>query len=881
MLDKTQFRYRRSDFGPLDVSLKHLDIEVCFEGETVRARSRLRMEACKDLSRIRLDARNLDILTVSWGPENQPVEYEYNRDSSALTVLLPQTIAEGTSFELTTVTTCVPSDSILEGIYKDATPDGCPQQYISQCQQWGFQRIVPIIDDCRAKCTMVTTIEADARYTHLISNGNISREHNPSGEPVLKPGDPSRKIITYDNPIPMAPYLFLVAVGTWDVLSDEVVYPSGRKIRLEYLVPPGRIDGARLPMEILKTSVLWQGQSQEYEYAHDVYRTICMEKSNFGGMENVGNTTIVTDAALVDEYTTDRRLAYAYGVIVHEFEHNQCGSDVTMVTPFDMWLNEAFTVDVERQFTHTEFDPTVARLEEMGAVRAPIVGPLAIEDAGHEGKIVREAFNDPDELVDGLTYVKAAEVIRMLRLILGPKGFRKAKNAYFNRYTGGNADTDQFFSSFQEESGRDLSQFRKEWLHSIGYPRVTVRHRYDAPARSLEVSISQDRVGDGGAFHFPLTMAAVDSSGVDIACTSSVIEVKDTEQTVVFNDVPKPAFMSFNRDVSFYGTFEDNSSTEDQLVAQVRYDPNLFNRAEAMSRLTDRERVKLILDPSAPIGETWPELYHEILLDHDLPQGLRSHLLSIAEMSLQREYLPFYCERYQARKRLLGEVAGRFMGDLVGAFDEIDTYTRTPNLKDGYHARHLKAVLLRAIVEADTPAAHKLAEDHFHAAWHISDKVSALGCIRECTHPESKKLMSEAFEMWKDHLSAYITYLSLVGTGGDPEAFDLVDEEARRNTFRPDHPSHTRALYVPMTTNNGLLWTDKGIEWVADIVLMLAPINENTAIRLVSCFQLVEKLAEDLRPMVRQALQRILHGVDGTSCPALAGRVRSFLGSGA
>ena len=73
---------------------------------------------------------------------------------------------------------------------------------------------MPIFDDCRAKCTMTTTIEADARYTHLISNGNISRELNPDGMPVKKPGDPGRQIITYENSIPMAPYLFLVCVGT-------------------------------------------------------------------------------------------------------------------------------------------------------------------------------------------------------------------------------------------------------------------------------------------------------------------------------------------------------------------------------------------------------------------------------------------------------------------------------------------------------------------------------------------------------------------------------------------------------------------------------------------------------------------------------------------
>ena len=63
---------------------------------------------------------------------------------------------------------------------------------------------------------MTTTIEADAAYTHLISNGNIDRRSNPDGKPVPKPGDPSRQVITYENPVPMAPYLFLVCVGTWD-----------------------------------------------------------------------------------------------------------------------------------------------------------------------------------------------------------------------------------------------------------------------------------------------------------------------------------------------------------------------------------------------------------------------------------------------------------------------------------------------------------------------------------------------------------------------------------------------------------------------------------------------------------------------------------------
>ena len=56
-----------------------------------------------------------------------------------------QVIKPGQQFILRTVTTSTPNDYELEGMYFDTTPQGCPQQLISQNQQYGYRRMTPTI----------------------------------------------------------------------------------------------------------------------------------------------------------------------------------------------------------------------------------------------------------------------------------------------------------------------------------------------------------------------------------------------------------------------------------------------------------------------------------------------------------------------------------------------------------------------------------------------------------------------------------------------------------------------------------------------------------------------------------------------------------------
>ena len=883
--DKTsarEFKYAREDFGELPVRLEHLTIYINFLGEEVEAANCLQMTAVEGLDRIELDASDLEIKSVEWlkGPEEkkgEPLAFEYTRENNKLAIKLPRRVASGQRFFVRTVTRCVPSEHILEGIYKDTTPQGAPQQYISQCQQWGFQRIMPIFDDCRAKCTMTTTIEADSRYTHLISNGNVDRASNPDGKPVVKPADPARQVITYRNPVPMAPYLFFVCAGTW----DSVPHPSGRTVRLEYLVPPGSTEYARIPMEILKESVLWIEKKQGYEYPFDTYRTICMTKSNFGGMENLGNTTIVTDAALITEHTLDTTLLYAHAVIVHEFEHNQCGSDTTMETPFDVWLNEAYTVDVERQFMAEVFDPSFARLFQVDSIRAPLLGPLAIEDAGHFGRIVRDGFNDPEELIDGVTYVKAAEVIRMLRLIIGEAAFKAGKSLYFERYRGGNANTEEFFACFEEVSGVSLRQFKSGWLYRIGYPKLSART--EADGRRFRVKLRQELPQGMEPFCLPLSLALVDKKGRDMAGTKKIFTMKEEEEEIVYEELPAPpAFASMNRDSSFYGTFQHTNADTATLSMQARYDPNAYNRVDAMRKLTDLERVRLLKTPDSTISEEWLAVFGEFLRDRSLPTSLKAYFLRVEEQPVDRSFSAWYQELVAARERLMSAVNARYRDEMLLEFRRLHAKAPTGSSqkdgpKVGIEDRMLKNVLLELITIDDSRESHSLILDYFHTASTASERVAALTALNRSSEPSRRGVLEEVYKGWHKHLSGYANYLRVVSSGTREDVFEMIEVERRRGSFDVNQPTWCRALFLSMAANNKMVWTDRGIKWAADTVVSLAPVNATTASRLLNTFQHVKSLKPHLREEVTSALERIVRLISKEACATIHGQAEIYL----
>ena len=82
------------------------------------------------------------------------------------------------------------------------------------------------------------------------------------------------------------------------------------------------------------------------------------------------------------------------------------------------------------------------------------------EDAGPLAHPVRpSSYLKIDNFYTATIYEKGAEVIRMLKTLVGPDAFRARLDLYFERWDGHATTVEEFIAVFDEASGRDLAQF--------------------------------------------------------------------------------------------------------------------------------------------------------------------------------------------------------------------------------------------------------------------------------------------------------------------------------------------------------------------------------------------------------------------------------------
>jgi len=906
---KTEYLFYPAKFPRPPVAVQHISLIFDITETEVTVTSETRFQAVEPVFELKLNAKNLEIKSLT--QNGRRVEYTYEDDIITLKLIKP--LAAGAEFRIAAKTVCYPTDNILEGLYYDITPEDKPRTIISQCQQWGFQRIAPCIDDMRAKCTWTTTIIADSRYSNFISNGNVSRERTRY--------DAARDTITYQNTEPMPPYLFFLGVGTWDTFTRDFCYPNGKNVRLELLTLPGSDEtDAGTALDIMADAILWthlftgperfededkrrrlyelctrrfrgeDGLTDEiaeiadnlvcgYQYPYEVYREIAMQNSDFGGMENTGNTTIIASRIMPDAEITDASYEYMLGVKQHEFYHNLNGSSVTGDTPFSIWLNEAVTVMMEDEYLAFHFGQDYIRLNNILQLYMPGTGTFSLDTGAVSMPIEPEGFNDPNDLITAVTYVKAPEFTRMIETMLGKPAFSWALDLYHKRFAGSNASPRDWLHAMEDVGRADFSFMADRWLKQTGYPTVTAEAVYHPETDSAEITVMQKGFGTQNPWIFPFKGRLMNADGEEVARFTKKI---DAERLTFSIPCSGPFdFAVWNENHAAYIRME-RTEADSVLYLQLQLDKNPVTRFLAFSALFERELIRLLENEDAAAGAEFADIVIRTLQDEELMQSCGSLPLLMFESVSDPRFAHEYKKLYDSKQKILRGIAKRYADVLRALYVKYDvSYPAngfSPDvLSAQFKANAVKNLILTILASLDTPDIHSLILQQYQNAACATNRLSALSLYLSSSANDRMAVLEEELSRCADHPLAFENAVAAAANS----ARDTVSYLKRiRDSpkFRIEQAGEARSLYLRFAQNRKVsLETEEGRAFLKESIIRLSAVNAYITTGMLSVFSHMKEYSEELRRELIGVLQEIEAGVSAEESPAVYQTVKQIL----
>ena len=372
-----------------------------------------------------------------------------------------------------------------EGLHRFVDPVDGEVYLYSQFETADAKRMFTCFDQPDLQATFDVTVTAPAHW-QVISNGATTSIEDRG----------AARVHTFATTAPMSTYLVALIAGPYarwdDVYADEHgEIPLGLFCRAS-LAP--FMDAERLFTET-KQGFDFYHCNFGVPYAFGKYDQLFVPEFNAGAMENAGAVTFLEDYVFRSKVT---RASYERRAetLLHEMAHMWFGDLVTMRWWDDLWLNESFATfaSVLCQADATEYSEawtTFANVEKSWAYRQdqlPSTHPIAADIPDLHAVEVN---------FDGITYAKGASVLKQLVAYVGLDHFLAGLRDYFAAHAFGNATFDDLLGALERASGRDLSDWGRQWLKTTGLNTLRADFDVDADGRFTRFAITQGGAAPG------------------------------------------------------------------------------------------------------------------------------------------------------------------------------------------------------------------------------------------------------------------------------------------------------------------------------------------------------------------------------------------------
>ena len=744
----------------------------------------------------------------------------------------------------------------LEGLYMSGG------RFCTQCEAEGFRKITYWPDRPDVLSRFTVRIEADAAYGRLLSNGNLVESGEaPSG----------RRFAVWNDPFPKPCYLFALVAGELDMLEDSLVTMSGRKVDLRIYVDPGMAGRAAYALDALKRAMKWDEEAFGREYDLDLFMIVAVRDFNFGAMENKGLNIFNASLLLADPATaTDLDYERIESVVAHEYFHNWTGDRITCRDWFQLCLKEGLTVFRDQAFSADMRGAAVQRIKDVKALRARQFA----EDQGPLAHPVRpSSYLKIDNFYTATIYEKGAEIVRLLKTLIGEAAFRGGMDLYFDRWDGHATTVEEFIACFAESSGQDLSDVFA-WYEQAGTPTVTLSRRYDPHAKTLTLYLAQATAITPGQpekrpLPIPVVLGLLDHDGRSlafkrdgVACDETLIVLGRAKAQVVLSGVGSAPVVSALRGFSAPVKLVSDAPSRDRYL-QLAADPDLFNRWEAGQDLA-RDLIGARADnrPDEVGEERFAEAMGRTLADQAADPAFKALILALpSEADLALAMTPadpaaIHAAREALRTRLALHLEEALRRLHIGLQD-MGEFSADAAAAGRRSLRNAALELLAANPRADIAS---LAGGHYQAAGNMTDAMGGLSALMSIGGEGFEAALADFYGRWKSEPLVIDKWFALQARDPGEGALGRVIGLTAHPAFDAKTPNRLRALVSTFATANPARFHGEdggGYRFLADQILAVDGFNPMVAARLVEPLGGWRRYLPELGVLMKAQLERI------------------------
>ena len=796
-----------------------------------------------------LNGENIDLISVKIN--NQLLKKEQYRVTNSKLIINDTP----NKFSLEIINTINPSiNNALMGLYIS------DNKFCTQCEAEGFRRVTYYLDrpDVLSKFKVKITANKND-YPYLLANGNMTE----SGE-LPK----SQHFAVWDDPFPKPAYLFALVAGKFDVLESSFTTMNKRKVLLSIFVDPGLQHQAEFAMRSLKMAMKWDEDNFGREYDLDRFMIVAIRDFNFGAMENKGLNIFNSSLLLADEETTtDLNYERIESIVAHEYFHNWTGNRITCRDWFQLCLKEGFTVFRDQEFSADMRGTSVQRIKDVKRLRKFQFS----EDAGPLSHAVRpDSYIKIDNFYTSTVYEKGAEIVRMLKTLLGADHFRAGCDLYFKKLDGLAVTIEDFINCFEEASGKNLDQFLL-WYKQSGTPQVHVSYAKNKDKLELDFNqiLATNSTGKKKkAQVIPIKWQIIGNEGPISKQRLTIINSLTKTVSIKYpdKDFSISILQDFSAPINLH--FEQNI---DDTLRLMESDENDFNRWESgqiISRTLISNAAKLIAhnnspDPGKPL-ECYTTAIKNSLNNNNLSNAFKTLVLTIPN---QNEILNANAKLNPIAVQLAcnwlnKEIANSSREELIETY--LRLYKNSP-AKEGMSSisdRALKNICLFLLSSRHDAFTKDLAIKQFHEATNMTDELSSLQSLDTLDQELADDAIHLFYNKWKNNPLVLDKWFSLQASRNHKRGLSAIKELTQHESFEITNPNRVRAVLGGFSVENTFIFHNEdgtGYEFFIDQVLKVDRVNPSVASRLLGVFEVVEKLDDHRQNKIKSLLKTIIH----------------------